>query len=76
MRIYKDLDYITEHLEEIINETTIKELEMYPDYEDTEYWFYVKTENGKTVKIGCHLYVKWFSSWYIAQIDNKTIEEE
>ena len=76
MRIYKDLDYITEHLEEIINETTIKELEMYPDYEDTEYWFYVKTENGKTVKIDCHLYVKWFSSWYIAQIDNKTIEEE
>lgn len=76
MRIYKDLDYITEHLEEIINETTIKELEMYPDYEDTEYWFYVKTEKGEIVKISCHLYIKWFSSWYIAKIDNKTIEEE
>ena len=73
MRTYKDLDYITEHLEEIINETTIKELEMYPNYEDTLYWFYVKTENGETVKISCHLYVKWFSSWYINEISNGTI---
>lgn len=73
MHTYKDLDYIEEHLEEIINETTIKELEMYPDYEDTLYWFYVKTENGETVKISCHLYVKWFNSWYISEISNGTI---
>ena len=76
MRTYKDLSYIQEHLKEIIDETTISELEMIPDYEDTEYWFYVKTEKGETVRISCHLYVKWFSSWYIAKIDNKTIEEE
>ena len=73
MRTYKDLDYIREHLEEIINETTIKELEMYPDYEDTEYWFHVRTENGETVKISCHLYVKWFDSWYISGISNGTL---
>ena len=73
MRTYKDLDYIEEHLEEIINETTIEELEMDPNYEDTLYWFYVKTENGETVKISCHLYVKWFSSWYISEISNGTL---
>lgn len=76
MRTYKDLDYIQEHLKEIIDETPIRELEMNPDYEDTDYWFYVKTENGKTVKISCHLYVKWFNCWYIAEIYNKTVEEE
>lgn len=76
MRVYKDLAYIKEHLKEIIDETTIGELEMEPDYEYTEYWFFVKTEKDETVKISCNLYVKWFNSWYVAEIDNKTIEEE
>lgn len=67
MRTYKDLDYIKEHLQEIINETTVGELEMEPDYEYTEYWFFVKTEDGKIHKIANHLYIKWFDSWYIAE---------
>lgn len=67
MRTYKDLDYIKEHLEEIINETTIEELEMKPKYEDTDYWFYVKTENGRKYKIMCHLYVKWLDNWFITK---------
>lgn len=65
MRTYKDLEYIREHLEEIINETTIEELEMKPKYEDTEYWFYVKTEDGKMYKIYTYLYVKWLDDWKI-----------
>lgn len=65
MRTYKDLEYIREHLQEIINETTIEELEMNPDYEDTSFWFYVKTEDGEMYKIDNNLYIKWFNHWHI-----------
>lgn len=65
MRTYKDLAYIREHLEEIINETTIEELEMKPKYEDTEYWFYVKTKDGQIYKIYTYLYVKWLDDWKV-----------
>lgn len=65
MRVYKDLDYIQEHLKEIIDETTIEELEMNPDYEDTTYWFYVKTENEEIYKIYNNLYIKWFDHWRV-----------
>lgn len=64
MRTYKDLDYITEHLEEIINETTIEELDMDPNYEYTEFSFYVETEDGEIVEIstrGC--YIKYLDEW-------------
>lgn len=67
MRTYKDLEYIREHLQEIINGTTIEELEMKPNYEDTEYWFYVKTEDGRMYKIHNHLYVKWIECWDITR---------
>lgn len=76
MRTYKDLDYIQEHLKEIIDETTISELEMYPDYEDTVYWFYVRTENGEMYKIYNHLYIKWFDHWHISRAYAETVEEE
>lgn len=65
MRTYKDLAYIREHLEEIINETTIEELEMKPKYEDTEYWFYVKTKDGHIYRIYTYLYVKWLEDWKV-----------
>lgn len=73
MRTYKDLDYIKEHLSEIVNETTIDELKMEPDYEQTEYWFYVKTKKGEMVEIRCHLYVKWMDSWFINEVTDGTI---
>lgn len=73
MRVYKDLDYIKEHLQEIVDETTVAELEMEPNYEYTDYWFFVKTEKGETVKIMCHLYIKWFDSWFIDKVSNGTI---
>lgn len=65
MRTYKDLEYIREHLQEIINETTIEELEMKPKYEDTEYWFYVKTKDGQIYRIYTYLYVKWLDDWKV-----------
>ena len=73
MRVYKDLDYIREHLQEIVEETTIAELKMEPNYEDTDYWFFVKTEDGKRVKIMCHLYVKWLDDWFIDKVSNGKI---
>lgn len=73
MRVYKDLDYIKEHLQEIVDETTVAELEMEPNYEYTDYWFFVKTENGGTVKIMCHLYIKWSDHWFIDKVSNGTI---
>lgn len=75
MRIYKDLAYIQEHLQEIIDETTIGELEMNPDYEDTTYWFFVKTENGKRYKIRSCLYIKWPNYWRIVEDCQNTSEE-
>ena len=64
MRVYKDLDYIQEHLKEIIDETTIAELEMEPDYEYTRFSFWVETEEGETVEISSHgCYIKYLDTW-------------
>ena len=78
MRTYKDLDYIFDHIEEIISTTTIGELELDPNYEYSEFSFVVQTEKGEKVRFatrGC--YITWLSEWDNIKVieDDKETEE-
>lgn len=77
MRTYKDLDYIFDHIAEIISETPIGELEMEPNYEYTEFSFIVQTEKGEKVRFAtCGCYLTWLHEWRSIEVIEDTESSE